>query len=156
MKLFTQKNLHTLFEWGVVIKGIDSIFEMALGVTLAVSGPAFLNTAIFRLFGDELTETPRDPIWNFLFHGWNGLTPGSQVFWAVIFLAHGIAKLLLVLGLWSKRLWVYPVAIVVFSCFVIYQVVHIAYYPSVLLGALTTFDMLFIFLIANEYRTKTA
>lgn len=151
-----RKQVHILFEAGMVIKGLDSLIEFTVGVMLSVLSLQTVNTIIFRAFGDELTERPRDPIISFLFHGFNGLSASSQTFWASILLASGTAKILLVLGLYSGKKWIYPIAAAVFGIFAIFEIRHILHYPSILLGAFTIFDIIFIALILNEYQFKLA
>lgn len=151
MAFLSRKKLHTLFEAGVLIKATDSIAEITLGILFLTLSLETVNKIIFFVFGDELTEQPRDAIINFFFHNFNGLSAGSQSFWAFIFLAHGTAKILLVIGLAKKKLWVYPAAAVAFACFVVYQIYHLIYAPSLILNTLTAFDILFIWLIIQEY-----
>jgi uncharacterized membrane protein len=146
-----RQRLHVLFEAGVLIKAIDSVAEISLGILFLILSPQAVNRIVFFLFGDELTEQPRDALWNFLLHNFSGISAGTQHFWAVIFLAHGLAKILLVAGLVKKRLWIYPLAAATFGCFVIYQAYHLIYAPSLLLEVLTSLDVLFVFLIVREY-----
>src|SRR5579864_3471116 len=101
----SRKELHDFFEVGMVIKATDSIAELTLGVLFLTLSSQAVNNAIFFIFGDDLTAQPRDVIWNFLCHGFNGLSTGVQSFWAIIFLLHGTAKILLVAGLLTKKLW---------------------------------------------------
>jgi uncharacterized membrane protein len=157
MKIFSKENIHKFFEAGLIIKSIDCVGEVTLGVLFLVLSPDTVNRIIFFMTRDELTEKPRDFIWNILLHNFNGLTPGSQSFWAVVFLANGLAKVLLVIGLATKRLWIYPVAAVVFGIFVLYQTYHLIFIgPSVLLGTFTLIDAAFTVLIICEYRNIRA
>ncbi len=146
-----RQKLHILFEAGMLIKAIDSIAEVSLGILFLSLSPETVNKIIFFMFGNELTEQPRDALWNFLLHDFNGLSASTQSFWAIVFLAHGLAKILLVAGLAKKKLWVYPTAAIIFGCFVAYQAYHLIHAPSLLLEILTAFDVLFIFLIVQEY-----
>ena len=136
----------------MLIKGLDSFFEVALGFLFLLVNPVKLNNALLVLFRDELTEQPRDAFLHFIFQGPVGISPNGQFFWAFVFLAHGFLKMLLVVGLYKKQRWVYPVAGAVFSCFIVYQAWHLFYFPSLFLELLTAFDIVFVFLIAQEYR----
>jgi uncharacterized membrane protein len=150
--LLSKEKLHAFFEVGVAIKAVDSIAEAALGILFLTLTSQTVNKIIFFIFGDELTEQPRDAIWNVLLHGFNGLSASMQSFLAIIFLAHGAVKILLVLGLVKKKLWVYPDATAAFGCFVAYQIYHIIYASSLILELLTALDVLFIWLIIQEYQ----
>jgi uncharacterized membrane protein len=152
MKLFSEQNLHTLFNAGIIIKAIDSIGEITLGILFTFLSAPTINHIILTLFSDELTEQPRDSIWNFLFHGWTGVSGGSQYFLAFLFLGHGAVKLLLVAGLVKDKLWVYPTAAIAFASFAAYQTYHIIISPSPLLSVLTILDVIFVALILIEYR----
>lgn len=152
MIFVSKKRLHVLFEASALLKAIGSIAEIILGILFFLLSPQIVNRVIFFIFGDELTEVPRDPIWVFLLHGFNGFSASAQHFWGITFIAHGIAILCLVIGLVKKKFWIYPAAAVAFGCFVIYQIYHIVYAPSLILSFLTAFDVLFTWLIVQEYQ----
>jgi len=152
MKIFSEKNLHALFEAGVFLKTCDSVVETTLGLIFYFLSTPTVNRVIFALFGDELTEQPRDFLWNLLLHNFQGLSGSIQSLWAFLFVGHGILKLLLVAGMFKKKLWVYPIAAGVFLFFILYQIYHIFFSPSVILGLLTTYDIIFTLLILHEYR----
>jgi len=151
----SRNRLHALFEAGMIIKGSDSVIETTLGFLFYFLSSQKVNEIILGFFGNELTEQPRDAVLNFFLHGFNGISPSAQSFWAFIFLAHGLTKIFLVLGLYRKKIWVYPVAAGAFALFALYQIYHLFYSPSALVELLTTFDFLFIYLILNEYRYQT-
>ncbi len=148
-----KEKLHRFFEAGVIVKAIDSIIEITLGILFFVLSSQTVNRVIFYIFGDELAEQPRDMIWNILLHNFNGLSAGSQQFWAIVFVAHGIAKIILLIGLVKRKLWIYLFSAVAFGAFVIYQTYHIIFYaPSIILALLTGIDAAFTVLIVFEYR----
>lgn len=152
MNASLHKNLHTLFEAGTVLKACDSVVEMALGASFYFLSTATINRVILALTGDELTERPRDFIWSVLFHNFNGLSGGFQEFLAFIFVGHGILKLVLLAGMTKKKLWIYPLAVAAFLCFITYQIIEISFSFSVLLTIMTAYDTAFMFLIVHEYR----
>jgi uncharacterized membrane protein len=148
-----KEKLHKFFEAGVIVKAIDSIGEITLGVLFFVLSSQTVNQIIFFIFGDELTEQPRDWIWNILLHNFNGLSASSQQFWAIIFVAHGLAKIILLIGLIKKKLWIYLFSAFAFGSFVIYQTYHIIFYaPSIIIALLTAIDAIFTVLLVFEYR----
>lgn len=153
MKLFKEKYFRALFNAGIFVKAIDSVGEITLGLFLAFN-PQAINNFVIGLFGDELMEQPRDGIWGFLLHGWNGFSVADQHLWAFIFLAHGITKVFLVIGLMNNKLWTYPVAAFAFASFALYQIYHIINSPSLVLELLTLLDIFFVFLIIHEYRYR--
>jgi uncharacterized membrane protein len=152
MKLFSQENLHTFFKAGTFIKAVDSVVEITLGSLFYFLSTASVNKIIAAILGDELTEQPRDAIWNILLHGFNSVNASTQALWAFIFIGHGLVKIILVAGLLKKKIWIYPVTAGIFILFIIYQIYHLIYSPSVLLELITFYDIIFTFLIINEYR----
>jgi uncharacterized membrane protein len=150
--LISKQKLHILFEASALFKAITSTTEIILGIFFLVLSPQTVNGLIYLMTGDELTEQPRDPFWNFFFHGFNGVTADVQHFWALLFIAHGVVVMFLVVGLIKKTIWIYPAAAIIFACLLIYQTIHIIVAPSLLLTLLSAFDALFIWLIVQEYQ----
>lgn len=152
MKLFSEKNLHTFFDAGIVLKLIDSIGEVLLGILFIFLDTAAMNRIAIAIFGDETAEQPFQAIWNFTLHSFAQLSNNSQAFLAFIFISHGIIKLILIAGLAKDKLWVYPLAATAFTGFGIYQIYQITFTHSVLITALTILDAIFVMLIIHEYR----
>lgn len=144
--------IHKFFEVGLLIKTLDSIAEVILGILFYILSPLAVNNLINAVLGNELMEQPRDWLFNAFFHGWHGLPPETQYLWAFIFLSHGLVKLFLVIGLYKEKLWVFPIAGVAFGLFAVYQIYHILLVFSTILVTLTILDFIFIYLIVGEYR----
>ena len=148
-----KEKLHTFFEAGVIVKAIDSIGEITLGILFFTVSSQTVNGVISFIFGDELTEQPRDLIWRILLHNFNGISPSSQSFWAILFVTHGVIKIILLFGLIKKKLWIYLFAAFAFGGFVVYQTFHIIFSSSSLvLALLTLVDAAFTVLIIYEYQ----
>ena len=62
-------------------------------------------------------------------------------------------KLLLLIGLWREKLWSYPLAIVVFTAFIAYQLYRFSFTHSPSLLLLTLMDFVVIWLTWHEYVT---
>ena len=71
---------------------------------------------------------------------------------ALYLLSHGIVKLFAVVALLKNKLWGYPLSIVVFGGFVLYQIYRFTLTGAIGLIALTIFDLVVIWLIWLEYR----
>ncbi|HVH78741.1 MAG TPA: DUF2127 domain-containing protein, partial [Stellaceae bacterium] len=69
-------------------------------------------------------------------------------------LSHGAVKLALVVALLCGMLWAYPVSIVVFTAFIVYQLCLFTLSHAIGLIVLTVFDLLVIWLIWLEYRAQ--
>jgi uncharacterized membrane protein len=66
--------------------------------------------------------------------------------------ADELAELWLIVGLLRQKLWYYPVAIVVFSLFAVYQLYRFAFSHSVWWLLITAVDLIVIGLTWHEYK----
>ena len=148
----TENRFHGLFRIGVLVKGIDGTVEMIVGAFLWFLSPHMLNSVMILLAGDELSEEPRDVIWNSLAQAFRSFTGSARYFWALLLVAHGIVKLIFVVGLWKNKIWIYPFAIAAFGIFILYQIHSIFINPSLFVEILTFFDIFIVLLIVNEYQ----
>lgn len=152
MKIRKEKFWHKLFETSVIIKGIDSVLELIGGILLLFMTSNALNSTLRFIFQHELLQDPNDFIANFLVNFFSGLSHQTQLFGALYLISHGVIKTGLVAGLLKKKLWVYPLSIIVFGLFILYQLYRYAYTHSLFLILLTLFDIIVIILILHEYR----
>jgi uncharacterized membrane protein len=147
--------LDKTFDVTLILKGLDGLFELIGGVLLLIVSPATINHVVQRLTQHELSEDPHD----FFAHHLLKLTGNlhhTQTFGAIYLLAHGLVKIVVVVGLLRRERWAYPFAFVVLGAFVIYQVYRLTYAPSAGLALLTAFDLLIIWLTWREYRRMKA
>jgi uncharacterized membrane protein len=137
------------------LKGLDGLLELAGGVLLLLVSPATLNHWAHQLTQHELSQDPND----YLAHHLLRLTANlhnTQLFGALYLLTHGLVKLVVVVGLFLRQRWAYPVAFVFLGGFVIYQLYRMTYAPTVGLALLTVFDLFIIWLTWREYRRTKA
>jgi len=146
------KLLHRVFTLGIWVKGFDGVLEIIGGVLLLVTSAATLNRLISLLTQHELIEDPHDWIATGLRHTANQLSVSTQLFDSFYLLAHGVLKLLIVIGLWRGYRWSYPLAISALSLFIVYQIYRLSYLFSVGLLVLTLFDIIIVCLTWREYR----
>lgn len=149
-----EKTYHALFEWGVILKGLITLGELGLGLLFYFASTQTLNNVFYFFMGGESSEQPRDLVWSYIIQQFQGVVGPNQSFWAFILLSHGIVKIFLVYGLLKHKLWAYPSSAAIFGLFVIYQIYSMFFIPSLLLAALTVFDIILIILILHEYRHK--
>ena len=155
MKDHTQTSngiVHISFEVGLYIKGIHGLLEMIGGVFLALFDPNKLNLFIRFLTQHELSEDPQDKIANFLITLSSHLSISTQQFASFYLISHGIIKCILILLLWRKKLWAYPLTIIAFMLFIAYQIYRYTLTHSVFLIWLTIFDIVMIVLTYLEYQ----
>jgi uncharacterized membrane protein len=89
-----------------------------------------------------------------LYQATQHLAYGGKHFASLYLLAHGLIKALLVAALWFDALWAYPLTMVVFGLFSVYQVHRFLHTHSVTLLLITVFDVLIIWLTAREYQEQ--
>lgn len=141
-----------LFRYSVLLKGLDAVLEIVGGIALWFISPEFIVRLTALLTRGELSEDPRDLVSNYLRHAANRLSLGGEHFIAIYLLGHGVVKLFVVVALLRNKLWGYPLSIIVFGGFIVYQVYRYTLTHSLGLIALTIFDLIVIVLIWLEYR----
>ncbi|MFA6416548.1 MAG: DUF2127 domain-containing protein [Candidatus Paceibacterota bacterium] len=147
-----QKYWHELFELGVLIKGLNGLWETAGGLLFLFLSRETLSRWFLSVMHNELLEDPHDKIINFFSHSANHFSSGTKTFVALYILLHGILNIFLAIQLYRDRHWAYLVAIGAMSTFVLYQLYRISVHHSPVLMAVTIFDICFIALTWHEYR----
>src|SRR4029077_11027039 len=115
-----EKNIHRLFEIGVVLKGINAALELIAGALLLFT-PVITHLVLARS-QNELIEDPND---FFASHVRSFLlaNPHVQLYAGIYLLVEGVVKAVLVVGLLRNKLWAYPAALGVLSLLILYQIV---------------------------------
>jgi uncharacterized membrane protein len=147
-----EENIRLAFRVGLLIKGVFALFEIAGGALAYFITQEFLVSVITAITQDELVEDPNDFVANHLLHLAQQFSIGTQYFTAVYLLSHGVLKLFLIAGLLRERLWYYPLAIIVFTLFIVYQLYRFSFTHSVWLLVITILDMVVIWLTLREYK----
>jgi uncharacterized membrane protein len=144
-----------LFHYSLYIKGFDSIVEIVSGILLNVITAQRINMLIISYAHDELTEEPHNRFASyFLNHG--HLSIQAATFTSILLIARGIAKILVITGLLQRKLWVYPIAVLIFTAFFVFESYTYFMSHSLLLLLLAVFDLFVIFLTVREYRLLTS
>ncbi len=151
-KLFTEKNIRIAFDISLIIKGVLSLLEIAGGFSIYFVSKAYILKIIYALTQSELSTDPKDFIANYLVNSANHLPIGIQHYASLYLLSHGIIKLFLITGLLRKRLWYYPLAIIIFLLFSAYQIYKYSFNHSLWLLMLTALDIIVIILTWHEYK----
>lgn len=154
-KISQNKNkdiVHIGFELGLIIKGIDGLLEILGGFLLMYLNPNRMNILIVFLTQHELSEDPKDFVANALIHFSRNFSISTQQFGVFYLISHGIIKFVLILLLWRKKLWAYPLTIASLLLFIAYQIYRYLIHTSVSLLLLTFFDIILIILTFIEYR----
>ncbi len=151
-KIYQEKNINLVFRISLILKGIFSGLEIVSGLTLFFVSQSVIVKFVGWMTQGELLEDPKDFLSNYFLKGAQILTISSQHFAALYLLFHGIVKLFLIIMLYKKKLFAYPLSMLVFVFFIIYQLDRYYYTHSIGLLILTLFDMFIIYLTWHEYR----
>jgi uncharacterized membrane protein len=140
----------------VILKGLHALVECAGGLLLGFVSSATIAQWVTLLTQVELREDPRDLIATCLRDAAQHLTVGTQEFYAIYLLSHGLIKIALVAGLLKERLLAYPLSLIVLGLFIAYQLYRYSYTHSAGLLILTAFDLVVIVLVWHEWRVLRA
>ncbi|MBP9822108.1 MAG: DUF2127 domain-containing protein [Candidatus Pacebacteria bacterium] len=147
--------LRNIFEVGIFLKGINGIWETAVGASILFVGSPRLISFIDLFDRMELFQHSH---YGMLGIGMGLLqgVGGAKTFIALYFLIHGLVNIFLSIQLYRNRLWAYLVTMGAMSILVVYQMHRIFLYHSKLLTVVTLVDALFIILTWHEYRHQTS
>ncbi|MEI7690249.1 MAG: DUF2127 domain-containing protein [bacterium] len=143
--------IHDGFEIGILLKGIDGLLEIIGGLVLLFLPLGKIDQILLTVTRKELVEDPNDIIANYLFHLANTLSISALNFTIALLLLHGLVKVFLVIMLLKRKLWAYPVTMIAFGAFGVYQLYQFSYSHSSWLLILTLLDIIVIVLTWFEY-----
>lgn len=143
--------LDETFRASLVLKGIDGALELVGGLLLLLISPTTMDRLAKTLFQHELSEDPNDFVARHVLHVTANLH-ATRTFGAVYLLSHGVAKLVMVVGLWKHQRWAYPFALIFLIAFIVYQLYRMTFAPSTGLALLTVFDVFVVWLVWRDYR----
>jgi uncharacterized membrane protein len=146
--------LHGTFRTGITLKGIGGLMETAGGILIWFVGPARLAAFVQGLLEREEQRNPYDFISAHFLHLAHEIGKADPVFASLYLLSHGIVKTVLVIALWFNKLWAYPLTIVVFGGFMVYQVYRYTHTHSFALMMLTVFDAVVVWLTWQEWQLQ--
>jgi uncharacterized membrane protein len=147
---------HRAFELGISLKGIDGLLECIGGVLIWFVTPALLGGIFRTLYGHEIFRVAGEQVGFHLQAASEKFASGSKIFPSLFLVSHGITKILLVIAIWMNRLWAYPLMILVFSMFAVYQVYRLTHTHSLVLAIVTAVDIAIIILTWREYQEQRA
>lgn len=147
-----ERNIHRLFEVGVILKGLHALLELITGgVTLAI-GPVAMSDLFFALAQREWIGGARISVVNFLVRLAEQSLRGGQEFVGIYLLAVGVMNMGLVIGLLVGARWSYPAALAAIVILMAYQLYRYTHTHAVALLVLTLYDCVVWWLVWNEYR----
>ncbi len=144
--------LHLGFEIALLLKAVNGALEIIGGVLLTFINTSYLNRIAVLLTQSELSEDPNDAIANTILTLSQSYSVSAQNFGIFYLLSHGIIKLVMVVLLWQKRLWAYPLTIFFLTLFIAYQAYRYTIDHSFMMILLTILDLVVVLLTFVEYK----
>lgn len=145
---------HISFEIALILKAINGLIEIIGGVLLIFVNSNYLNRIISYLAQGELTEDPKDFIANTIIQLSRDFSDSTLRFGIVYLISHGLIKLLLVVLLWKRKIWAYPLTIIFLTVFIAYQAYRYTTNASVMMILLSVLDVVVIILTFIEYQKQ--
>lgn len=151
-KLLNKDNIIDIgFYGGLALKAVNAALEIIGGFLLAILTPDGLSHLIRIIALPELSEDPSDPVMNYLISLGQSFSNGTQNSVALYMLLHGLTKLVVIWLLWKKKLWAYPLAMVIFGLFIGYETYGYFHSQSLLILLIAALDAAILVLIILEY-----
>ncbi|PCR98810.1 DUF2127 domain-containing protein [Lactococcus fujiensis] len=155
MKINKNNEAHIVdvsFDIALILKSLFAIGEVVGGIALFFLTPTRLNSIISWLTQGEIQESPHDYVVGLILKFGSNFTVNTQFLLAFYLLSHGVIKLVTLFLLWKKILWAYPLSIIVFVGFIVYQLTEYAHTHSIFMIFVTVIDVIMIILTILEYR----
>jgi uncharacterized membrane protein len=147
--------LDVVFVISLIFKGLDGLIELLGGLALLVFSQPHIRHFVTAATHQELIEDPHDFIANLLIKSTANFTDGLRYFLAVYLLIHAAVKLISVIGIITNRLWAYPFALITLGLLALYQIYEVIFVKAtVVMIALTIFDIFILWMIAYEYQHR--
>jgi uncharacterized membrane protein len=156
MKTWRRSLLDQTFHAGIMLKGLDGALEVLGGLLLWFLKPVDLNEIVRFLLQHDLSRDTHNWISEHLLHAAAKTADANPAFASFFLLSHGVTKIALVLGLWMKKLWAYPLTIAVFAAFCVYQTYRYALTHSAWMLVLTILDLALVYLTWEQCRQQVA
>jgi uncharacterized membrane protein len=141
-----------MFKVAIAIKGIDGGLQFLGGLLLIVIPPTVISGLANTVITRDLVGDPNGTLATHLETAANHFATGSTRWFAIVYLlAHGVVKLGLVWALVKRIMVAFPIAIVVLTAFVVYEVWRAVHDHSIALPIFAAIDVVIIVLVFREY-----
>jgi uncharacterized membrane protein len=140
-------NTTAIFDIGLILKGIDSVFEVVGGILL-------LSPVKLGGYLEVLSQHSRR---DFIARGLESMSHGVQAVTlatAIYLMVHGLSKTILILAVWRDKMWGYVGLIGVLSLFAVVELYRYFVVDKPELLALSLFDAFLVLIIFREYKIR--
>lgn len=146
----TEHTVYELFKWSLLLKGTISVGEVFVGTVLLLIPSAYIISLV-QGFGTWLSGHADSALSLKLVTELSAFGAASALFVAFYLLSRGLIKCGLIWALLKNILWAYPASLVVLGLFLFYQAYEIFVRGSVFVIAISTFDIVVMYLIWREW-----
>lgn len=140
-----------LFRIAIALKGLDGALQLVGGLVLMIVPATVISGFAHAVVTRDLLGDPEGTLARHLELAAGHFAEG-RTFAVVYLVAHGLIKLGLVWALAKKVMRAYPVAAVVLSAFVVYEIFRAIHTHSLALPFFAALDVLIVVLVLREYR----
>jgi uncharacterized membrane protein len=149
-----EKDILWIFDFALILKVINGALEMlAALLILYVPASLVIKLAEYATNG-EFAEDPNDPVATFIRAMAHSYTIHTHYLLAAYLVAHGLIKVLLVIGIFMKKKIAYPLFMIALGLFGAYEAYRGFLLNQILLQALAVFDLSLLVLTSYEYRRR--
>ncbi len=148
------REIHDLFDLGLVLKALTSAVEFVGGIMVLFVPRAFVLRIADLVTSGELARDPDDIVANYLHATAHAFAVAPHYLLAAYLLIRGAVKLGLVVLILKNVRIAYPLFIIALGLFASYEVYRGITTASLLLDAVALFDGILIVLTAYEYRRR--
>ncbi|PIN93228.1 hypothetical protein COU54_03830 [Candidatus Pacearchaeota archaeon CG10_big_fil_rev_8_21_14_0_10_31_24] len=145
------KIVHNFFKIVVTLKFIHAIIELLLGTALLLLTHKFISEIIVILVKERFVGDPDFFISQYISQFGIDFSLSIKLFFAVYLIIHGLVNISMVYGVIKKPSLAYPISLIVFIGFLIYQIYDYIFTGSLWMLGIIIFDILFIILLFYEY-----
>jgi len=154
MKKVRERNIFVTYEIALLLKASQAFLEVVAGILFYAISTTAITTFILFIAHGELAESPNGIVSNFLIQSAHQLSVSGKFFIGFYLLIHGIIKLVLIFGLFAKKLWAYPASLVGLGGLILYQLYNLIIRYSILLLLLIVVDSIILWLIVREHNKE--
>ncbi|MFC4652969.1 DUF2127 domain-containing protein [Lactococcus nasutitermitis] len=140
------------FDIALLLKSIFALGEIIGGTAMFFLTPARVNTLLSWFRRSTMTGEKTGFFTHLIVHFSQNFTTNTQYILAVYLLSHGVIKLVTLALLWRKVLWAYPLSLLVFLGFIIYQINEYTQTHSIFMIFVTLVDLIMMILTILEYK----
>lgn len=150
------KALDNAFDTVIIAKGVFGLIEFGAGIAMFFVSPDAMRSWLSKLTAHFHHSESHSHLWQWFEHLADRIDVHATVFAAVYLAAHGLVKLVIVVGLLRGQAWAFPVMVWVTVAFIVYQIWEMAHHFSWAMAALTIFDFVVLWLTLSEWRARRA